>query len=45
MDITMLVALSNLSSAQSRGTKATNQAAAQLLDYCATHPSDIAQAK
>jgi hypothetical protein len=38
VDSTMLVALSNLSSAQAHGTEATNNAAAQLLDYCATHP-------
>jgi hypothetical protein len=33
----MLVALGNLSSDQAKGTKATNRAATQLLDYCATH--------
>jgi hypothetical protein len=33
----MLVALGDLSSAQAKGTEATNLAATQLLDYCATH--------
>jgi hypothetical protein len=33
----MLVALSNLASAQAQGTEATNLVAIQLLDYCATH--------
>jgi hypothetical protein len=37
VDSTMLAALSDLSSAQAKGTKATNLAANQLLDYCATH--------
>jgi hypothetical protein len=34
---TMLVALSDLSSSQAKGREATNSAATQLLDYCATH--------
>jgi hypothetical protein len=38
VDSTMLVALSDLASAQSQGTDATQLASAQLLDYCATHP-------
>jgi hypothetical protein len=38
VDSTMLVALGSLASAQSKGTKATAQAATQLLNYCATHP-------
>jgi hypothetical protein len=33
----MLVALSDLSSAQAHGTESTNLAASQILDYCATH--------
>jgi hypothetical protein len=37
VDGTMLVALSGLSSAQAKETEATNLAANQLLDYCATH--------
>ena len=37
VDSTMLVALSDLSSAQAHGTESTNLAASQLLDYCATH--------
>jgi hypothetical protein len=32
-----LVALGDLSSAQAKGTEATNRAVTQLLDYCATH--------
>jgi hypothetical protein len=34
----MLVALGTLASAQTKGTKATKKAAAQLLDYSFTHP-------
>ncbi len=37
VDSTLLVALSDLSSAQANGTEATKLAATQLLDYCATH--------
>jgi hypothetical protein len=37
VDSIMLVALGDLSSAQAKGTEATNRAATQLLDYCATH--------
>ena len=37
VDSTMLVTLSDLSSAQAHGTESTNLAASQLLDYCATH--------
>ncbi|CAB9528638.1 expressed unknown protein [Seminavis robusta] len=38
VDSTMLVALGTLASAQTKGTQATKRAAAQLLDYCFTHP-------
>jgi len=38
IDSTLLVALSTLSAAQSKGTAATAQAITQLLSYCATHP-------
>jgi hypothetical protein len=37
VDSIMLVALSDLASAQAQQTEATNLAATQLLDYCATH--------
>jgi hypothetical protein len=39
----MLVALGTLASAQTKGTEATARAAAQLLDYAATHPDAILQ--
>jgi hypothetical protein len=38
VDSTMLVSLGTLASAQTKGTQATKKAAAQLLDYCFTHP-------
>jgi hypothetical protein len=38
VNCTALVALSSLSSEQSRATKATNVKIAQLLDYFATYP-------
>jgi hypothetical protein len=38
IDPTMLVALSTLASAQTKGTQATTEAMVQLLNYCATHP-------
>ena len=38
IDNTMLVAISTLASVQSKGTKATLNAAIHLLNYCATHP-------
>jgi hypothetical protein len=38
VDSTMLVALGTLSSAQSKGTQATMDAAIHLLNYAATHP-------
>ena len=38
IDNTLLVALSTLASAQTKGTLATQEAARYLLDYCATHP-------
>jgi hypothetical protein len=38
LDNTLLTALTDLSSAQAKGTEATNAAACKLLDYCATHP-------
>ena len=38
IDNTMLVALSSLAAAQSKGTQATTKAAAHLLNYAATHP-------
>jgi hypothetical protein len=37
VDSTMLVTIEDLSSAQAKGTEATNCAATQLLDYCTTH--------
>jgi hypothetical protein len=37
VDSTMLVTLSDPSSAQAHGTESANLAATQLLDYCATH--------
>ena len=36
---TILVAPSDISSAQSNGTKATKKETQKLLDYCATHPN------
>jgi hypothetical protein len=36
---TLLMTLSDLVSAQAKGTEATQQAAHKLLDYCATHPN------
>ena len=41
VDNTMLVAISALSSEQTRGTEATMQAAVHLLNYCATHPDAV----
>ena len=41
----MLVALGTLASAQTKGTEATTRAAAQLLDYAATHPAAVLQFK
>jgi hypothetical protein len=41
IDSTMLVALSTLSSAQSKGTEATAKAVTHLLNYCAWHPDAI----
>jgi hypothetical protein len=38
LDNTLLTALTDLSSAQAKGTEATNATARKLLDYCATHP-------
>ena len=38
IDSTLLVALSDITSAQSKGTEETQKAARKLLDYCATHP-------
>ena len=38
VDSTMLPAIGTLASQQAHGTKATLQALAQLLNYCATHP-------
>jgi hypothetical protein len=38
IDSTLLVALSDIESAQSKGTEETQKAARKLLDYCATHP-------
>ena len=38
IDSTLLMALSNIASAQSKGTEGTQKAARKLLDYCATHP-------
>jgi hypothetical protein len=38
IDSTLLVALSDIASAQSKGTEETQKAARKLLDYCATHP-------
>ncbi len=38
VDSSMLAALGSLASAQSKGTKATADAATQLLNYAATHP-------
>ena len=43
IDSTMLVALGTLASAQTKGTEATARAAAQLLDYAATHPDAVLQ--
>jgi hypothetical protein len=39
IDSTLLVTLGSLASEQAKGTTATNKAATQLLDYCATHPN------
>ena len=41
----MLVALGTLASAQTKGTEATARAAAQLLDYAATHPDAVLRYK
>jgi hypothetical protein len=41
IDCTMLVALGTLASAQSKGTKATMDAAIHLLNYCSTHPDAV----
>jgi hypothetical protein len=41
VDNTMLVAISLLSTEQSKGTKQTLAAVTQLLNYCATHPDAI----
>jgi hypothetical protein len=38
IDSTLLVALSDIVSDQSKGTEETQKAAHKLLDYCATHP-------
>jgi hypothetical protein len=38
LDNTLLTALTDLSSAQVKGTEATNAAVLKLLDYCAMHP-------
>lgn len=38
VDCSLLVALSTLAAAQSKGTEATAAACTQLLNYCATHP-------
>jgi hypothetical protein len=39
IDNTLLMTLSDLASAQSKGTEATQRAAQKLLNYCATHPN------
>jgi hypothetical protein len=39
VDNTMLVAIGTIASAQAKGTKATMEAAIQLLNYAATHPN------
>ena len=41
VDLTMLVALGSLSSAQSKGTQATMDAVVQLLNCAATHPDAV----
>jgi hypothetical protein len=41
IDSTMLVALGTLAAAQTQATAATAKAAAQLLDYAATHPDAV----
>ena len=38
VDMTILVALSNLTHTQSHGTEAMSKAMVQLLNYCDTHP-------
>ena len=41
VDHTMLAALSDLASEQSKGTEATLDAATRLLNYCASHPDAV----
>jgi hypothetical protein len=41
IDVTMLVALGTIASAQAKKTEATAQAITRLLNYCATHPHAI----
>ena len=41
IDYTLLVALGTISSQKAKSTAATNQAIAQLLDSCATHPDAV----
>jgi hypothetical protein len=45
IDNTMLVALSSLAAAQSKGTKATAKACARLLNYAATHSDAVIRYK